>query len=81
MSTNIPRYASSAISVNISPVLGQECVAVTELGGLEMIVKRSAEQTTSDPFNLWATVSYKFRAVGAVTNPSAGVNLITNERK
>ena len=80
MSTNIPRYASSNLSVNITPVLGMECVAVTELGGLEMIVKRSGDQTTSDPFNLISTVAYKFRAVGAVINPSAGCIVISNER-
>jgi N4-gp56 family major capsid protein len=80
MSTNIPRYATSAISASLTPVLGMECVAVTELGGLEMIVKRPGEQSTNDAFNLFSVVSYKFRAVGAVTNPSAGCLLITNER-
>lgn len=81
MSTNIPRYATSAISCSITPVLGMECVAVTELGGLEMIVKRPGEQSTNDPYNLFSTVAYKFRAVAAVTNPSAGCNLFTIERK
>lgn len=80
MSTNIPRYASSAISVNLSPVLGMECLAVTELGGLQMIVKRPGDQTTSDPYDLYSTVAFKFRAAGAVLNPSAGVILISNER-
>lgn len=80
-STNIPRYATSAISLCVVPVLGQECIAVTELGGLEMIVKRPGDQTTSDPYNLFATVAYKFRAVGAVTNPSAGCILLALERK
>lgn len=79
-STNIPRYATSAISANITPVLGMECVAVTELGGLEMIVKRPGDQSTNDPYNLFSTVAYKFRAVAAVTNPSAGCILITVER-
>jgi N4-gp56 family major capsid protein len=80
-STNIPRYATSAISASITPVLGAECVAVTELGGLEMIVKRPGDQTTNDPYNLFSTVAYKFRAVAAVTNPSAGCILITVEKK
>lgn len=80
MSTNIPRYATSAISANVTAVLGQECLAVTELGGLEMIVKRPGDQSTNDPYNLFSTVAYKFRAVAAVTNPSAGCILITNER-
>ncbi len=81
MSTNIPRYATSAISCSITPVLGMECVAVTELGGLEMIVKRPGDQSTNDPYSLFSTVAYKFRAVGAVTNPSAGCILINHERK
>ncbi len=79
-STNIPRYASSALSANITVILGQECVAVTELGGLEMIVKRPGDQSTNDPYSLFSTVAFKFRAVAAVTNPSAGCVLITNER-
>jgi N4-gp56 family major capsid protein len=80
-STNIPRYATSALSASITPVLSPECVAVTELGGLEMIVKRSGEQDTSNPYNLFGTVAYKFRAVAAVVNPSAGCILINIERK
>ncbi len=81
MSTNIPRYATSAISCTLTPVLGMECLAVTELGGLEMIVKRPGDQSTNDPYNLFSTVAYKFKAVAAVTNPSAGCILINNERK
>lgn len=80
-STNIPRYATSALSANITPVLSPEAVGVTELGGLEMIVKRPGDQSTNDPYNLFSTVAYKFRAVAAVLNPSAGCNLITFERK
>lgn len=80
MSTNIPRYATSAISANLSPVLAADCLAVTELGSLEMIVKRPDSSTTSDPYNLFSTVAYKFRAVGAITNPSAGCIVISNER-
>ena len=80
MSTNIPRYATSLLSACIVPVLGPDAVAVTELGGLEMIVKRPGDQTTSDPYNLFSTVSYKFRAVAAVVNPSAGCILICNEK-
>jgi len=80
-STNIPRYATSAISANLTPVLSPECLGVTELGGLEMIVKRPGDQSTNDPYNLFSTVAYKFRAVAAVLNPSAGCLLITVEKK
>jgi N4-gp56 family major capsid protein len=79
-STNTPRYATSALSASITAVLSPEAVAVTELGGLEMIVKRSGEQDTSNPYNLFGTCAYKFRAVGAVVNPSAGCILINIER-
>lgn len=79
VSTNIPRYASSAISCVICPVLSPEAVGVTELGDLEMIVKRPGDQTTSDPYNLFSTAAYKFKAVAAVLNPSAGCVLIANE--
>ncbi len=81
MSTNIPVYATSAISCSITPVLGQECVAVTELGGLEMLVKRPTDSSTNDPFSLFSTIAYKFRAAGAITNPSAGVIVISHLRK
>lgn len=81
MSTNIPRYATSALSCSVTPVLSPECVGVTELGGLEMIVKRPGEQTTNDPYNLFSTVAYKFRAAAAVLNPSAGVILLALEKK
>jgi N4-gp56 family major capsid protein len=80
-STNIPRYATSAVSAVLCPVLGPDAVAVTELGGLEMIVKRPTDSDTSNPYNLFSTVAYKFRAVAAVTNPSAGVILIGLEKK
>jgi len=80
MSTNIPRYATSALSANLTPVLSPECVGVTELGGLEMIVKRPGPGDTSNPYNLYSTVSYKFNAVAGILNPSAGCILITNER-
>jgi hypothetical protein len=80
MSSNIPRYSSSNMSANISPILSPDTFAVTELGGLEMIVKRPGDQNTNDPFSLYSTVAYKFRAVAAILNPSAGCLLITNEK-
>lgn len=81
MSTNIPRYATSAISANITPILSEQAVGVVELGGsVQMIVKRSGEQSTNDPFSLFSTVSYRFRSVAAVLNPSAGCILISTEK-
>lgn len=82
MSTNIPIYATSALSAGITPIFGQNAFGVTELAGaVEMIVKRGGgEQATNDPFNLFSTISWKYRAVSKVTNPSSGVNLLTNWR-
>lgn len=81
VSTNIPRYAVAAHSVNITPILSQGAVGITELGpaGAEMLVKRPGTQTTSDPYNLFSTVAFKLRAVGAPLNPSAAVLLMTSE--
>ena len=80
-SPNIPRYARPAHSVNITPIVGQGCLAVTELdGGVKMFVKRPGPQSTNDPFNLNSIVSYKVRGVAAVLNPSAGTLLFTHER-
>lgn len=79
-SPNAPRYAVAAHSVNITAILGQGAVAMTELGGgVEMIVKRPGPQSTNDPFNLNTYVSYKVRGVAAVLNPSAACVLFTHE--
>lgn len=83
VSTNTPRYAVTAHSVNLTAILSQDCVGVTELGGggASMIVKRSGDTTINDPFNLVAAVvSFKLRAVAAVLNPSAGCILFTHEK-
>lgn len=80
ISTNVPRYAVAAHSVNLTPILGQGALGITELGaGAEMIVKRSGPQDTSNPYNLFSTISFKLRGVGAVLQPSAGVILYTHE--
>lgn len=80
-STNVPRYAVTAHSVNITAILSKGAVGVTELGGegAEMIVKRPGPGDTSNPYNLFSTVAFKLRAVAAVLNPSAGVLLFTSE--
>ena len=80
-STNVPRYAVAAHSVNITPILSEGAFGVTELGGkgARMIIKRPGPSTTNDPFELFSTVAYKLQAVAAVLNPSAGVLLLTHE--
>lgn len=81
VSTNVPRYAVAAHSVSMTAILSQGAVGVVELGGknVEMIVKRPGDQDTSNPYNLFSTVSYKLRAVAARLNPSAGVILFNEE--
>ena len=80
-SNNSPRYAVAAHSVNITAILGQGCLACTELGGsIQYIITRPGPQTTSDPFHLASYVSFKQRIVGAILNPSAGAILFSHER-
>ena len=81
-STNVPRYAVAAHSVNITCILSKGAIGVTELGGqgAEMIVKRPGPGDTSNPYNLFSTVAFKIRAAAATLNVSAGVLLFTHER-
>lgn len=79
-SSNCPRYAVAAHSVNMTPILGRGAIGVTELGGhIEFIIKRPGPQTTSEPYNLNSYVAYKYRGVAATLNPSAGCILFTHE--
>ena len=81
LSTNTPRYAVAAHSVNITAILSEGAVGVTELGGgVEMIIKRPGPSSTDNPYNLFSTASFKLRAVAAVLNPSAGAILFSHER-
>ena len=79
-STNAPRYAVAAHSVNLTFIGGLRAVGVTELdGGVKMILHRPGSQSTDNPFELFSTLAYKVRIVGAALNPSAGVILATHE--
>lgn len=80
-STNAPRYAVTAHSVNLTFICGEGALAVTELdGGVNMLLKRPGPQSTNDPFNLNSTLAFKVRGVAAALNPSAGVILLTHEK-
>ena len=82
VSQNAPYYrkaaAASALSANITIILGRGAFSVSELSGDDMsiIIKRPGANSTNDPFDLMHTASFKLRAVAAVTNPSSGVLLI-----
>lgn len=85
-SPNVPRYASSILSVTPLFICGMGALGIVELGGggmgqgaAEMIIKRPGPNTTSEPYNLNSTVAYKLRTVAAVLNPSAGVILVNTE--
>ncbi len=79
-SSNVPRYATSALSCTPLFISGMGALGAVELGGsTQMIIKRPGPQTTSEPFDLNMYISYKLRSVGATLNPSAGVILLNHE--
>lgn len=80
-STNCPRYAVTAHSVNLTPIFGEGALGVTELdGGVKMILKRPGPSSTDNPYDLFSTLTFKVRGVAAVLNPSAGVIVATHEK-
>ena len=79
-SSNQPRYAVAAHSVNVTTILGEGCLGAAELdGSVKFIITRPGPQTTSDPYHLNSNVAFKVRMVGAVLDPSAGVHVLTHE--
>lgn len=70
-STEAPRYAVTAHSVNMVFVFGQQAFGLTTLNGqVEMLIGRGPDK--GDPFNQFTTVTYKVYAAAACLNPSAG---------
>ncbi len=79
-STNCPRFAVTAHSVNLTPIFGQQCYAATELdGGVKMMVKNPGPTTQSNPFDQYSTIAFKVNVVAALINASAGRTLLTQE--
>lgn len=83
-SANAPRFEGAGTGrshkIDLTFICGKGAVASTELdGGIKMIMHRPGPQTISDPYELYATLAYKLRAVGAVLNPSCGVILMSQE--
>lgn len=71
-STEAPRYAVAAHSVNMVFVFGQQAYGLTTLNGqVEMLISRGPDK--SDPFNQFTDVAYKIYGAAACLNPSAGV--------
>ncbi len=70
-STEAPRYAVAAHSVNMVFVFGQQAYGLTTLNGqVEMLIARGPDK--NDPFNQFTDVAYKVYGAGACLNPSAG---------
>jgi len=79
-STEAPRYAVAAHSINLTFVFGQGAYGVTEaMGGLEMFLITGADK--SDKYNTVTSLTYKITATAAALNPSAGRILFTHELK
>lgn len=77
-STEAPRYAVAAHSVNMVFVFGQQAYGLTTLNGqVEMLIARGPDK--GDPFNQFTDVAYKVYGVGACLNPSAGRILFAHE--
>lgn len=77
-STEAPRYAVTAHSVNMVFIFGQQAFGLTTLNGqVEMLIARGPDK--NDPFNQFTDVSYKVFGAGACLNPSAGRILFAHE--
>lgn len=73
-----PRYAVAAHSVLPVVILGREAVGVSHaMGGLEMFFINTPD--SNNPYNTYATLTYKITGAAAALNPSAGVILWVHE--
>lgn len=78
-STEAPRYAVAAHSVNMVFVFGQQAYGLTTLNGqVEMLIARGPDK--GDPFNQFTDVAYKVYGAAACLNPSAGRILFAHEK-
>lgn len=78
-STECPRYAVAAHSINLTFIFGQQAFGLTTLNGnVEMIITRGPD--SGNRFNQLASVTYKIHAAAACLNPSAGRILLTAEK-
>lgn len=74
-----PRYATTAHSVNLVFIFGQQAFGFTSLdGNVKMIVARGPDKT--DPFDQFTDVTYKIYGVAVALNPSAGRILAVHEK-
>jgi N4-gp56 family major capsid protein len=83
-SNNMPQHSSAKHKNSLNFVFGKGAYGCVELGsgkgkGFEIIIKRPGPNDTSNPLNMYSTVSYKFKMVGVALNLSAGRILITSD--
>ncbi len=83
-SNNLPKYRVTAHSCNVSFVFGQGAYGVVDIAsggrGFEIIIKRPGQNSTDNPLNMFATLSYKFTMVAKALNVSAGRTLFTHSK-
>jgi N4-gp56 family major capsid protein len=78
-STMAPRYAVAAHSVNGVFIFGQQAFGFTSLdGNVKMIIAKGPDK--SDPFDQFASVTYKIYGAAVALNPSAGRILWVHEK-
>lgn len=85
----IPRFVGAGGDivrhrVHTTFIFGQGAYGVVKIGGgkgkgFEIIIKRPGPNDTSNPLNMYSTISYKFSMVCKALNVSAGRVLLTHE--
>lgn len=83
-SNTMPKYRATH-SCDLAFIFGKGAFGSTGFNtngqkGFEVIITRSGPQSTNDPLNLKAYVSYKFYMAAACLNPSAGRTLVVTSK-
>jgi N4-gp56 family major capsid protein len=84
-SNNMPKYRATAHNCDVSFIFGQGAYGVVDVAsgggrGFEIIIKRPGQSDTSNPLNMYATLSYKFTMAAAALNVSCGRVLVTHSK-
>lgn len=78
-SSMCPRYATTAHSINMTYIFGQQAFGFTSLDGMvKMIIARGPDK--NDVFDQFITITFKIYGVAVALNPSAGRILFTAEK-
>jgi N4-gp56 family major capsid protein len=83
-SNNLPKHRATGHNIDASFIFGQGAYGVVDIGGggkgFEIIIKRPGPGDTSNPANMFGTITYKFAMACAVLNLSAGRILFTHAK-